>query len=65
VLRGGPRLHAFDAYYPAKRPGTQPAPEIVVEQTLRQAIMNLLNNAADASPNRVDVEEHWDERDSV
>ena len=41
--------------------GTQPAPEIVVEQTLRQAIMNLLNNAADASPDRVDVEGHWNE----
>jgi len=35
----------------------------VVEQTLRQAIMNLLNNAADASPDRVDVEGHWDERE--
>lgn len=43
--------------------GTQPAPEIVVEQTLRQAIMNLLNNAADASPDRVDAEGHWDERE--
>lgn len=44
-------------------PGTQPAPEIVVEQTLRQAIINRLNNAADASPDRVEVEGHWDERE--
>jgi two-component system sensor histidine kinase RegB len=43
--------------------GTQPAPEIVVERTLQQAIMNLLNNAADASPDRVDVEGHWNERE--
>lgn len=43
--------------------GTQPAPEIVVEQTLRQAIMNLLNNAADASPEQVDVEGQWNEQE--
>ena len=43
--------------------GTQPAPEIVVEQTLQQAIMNLLNNAADASPDCVDVEGHWNDRE--
>ncbi len=43
--------------------GTQPAPEIVVEQTLRQAIMNLLNNAADASPEQIEVEGQWDEQE--
>ncbi len=43
--------------------GTQPAPEIVVEQTLRQAILNLLDNAADASPDQVDVEGEWNERE--
>ena len=43
--------------------GTQPAPEIVVEQSLRQAIMNLLNNAADASPEQVDVEGQWNEQE--
>ena len=43
--------------------GALPAPEIVADQSLRQAIMNLLNNAADASPEQVDVEGHWDERE--
>lgn len=43
--------------------GTQPAPEIVVEQGLRQAIINLLNNAADASPEQVDVDGQWNEQE--
>lgn len=43
--------------------GTRPAPEIVVEQGLRQAIMNLLNNAADASPEQVNVDGQWNERE--
>ena len=43
--------------------GALPAPEIVADQSLRQAILNLLNNAADASPERIDVEGKWDERE--
>jgi two-component system, sensor histidine kinase RegB len=43
--------------------GTQPAPMILAEQTLGQAIMNLLNNAADASPQGVEVEGNWDQRE--
>lgn len=43
--------------------GTPPAPDIVIERSLRQAIVNLLNNAADASPEQVDVEGRWDERE--
>ena len=43
--------------------GTPPAPDIVIERSLRQAILNLLNNAADASPEQVDVEGHWDEQE--
>ena len=39
--------------------GPQPAPRIVAEQTLVQAITNILNNAADASPASVEVEAHW------
>ena len=39
--------------------GPQPAPRIVAEQTLAQAITNILNNAADASPANVEVEAHW------
>ena len=35
------------------------APEILAERTLSQAILNLLNNAADASPNNVEIELGW------
>ena len=38
-----------------------PAPLINVDVTLRAALMNLLNNAADASPQTIDIESHWDD----
>ena len=40
--------------------GPAPAPEIVADPSLRQALLILLNNAADASPGHVDVEARWD-----
>jgi len=43
--------------------GAQPAPHILAEQTLFQALMSLLNNAADASPGEVEVEGRWSERE--
>ncbi|HEX7810575.1 MAG TPA: histidine kinase dimerization/phospho-acceptor domain-containing protein [Burkholderiales bacterium] len=43
--------------------GSGPAPEIVGEETVRQALVNILNNAADASPQDVEVEGRWDERE--
>ncbi len=39
--------------------GTLPAPHIVAELTLTQAITNILNNAADASPASVEVDARW------
>jgi two-component system sensor histidine kinase RegB len=39
--------------------GAVPAPSIVTEQTLRQAIITLLNNAADASPHHVELDCSW------
>ena len=39
--------------------GPAPAPEIFADASLRQAVLILLNNAADASPQRVDVEARW------
>ena len=39
--------------------GTQPAPRVVAELTLAQAITNILNNAADASPDSVDIDARW------
>lgn len=40
--------------------GPLPAPEIFVDQSLRQSLLILLNNAADASPHHVDVTARWD-----
>jgi len=40
--------------------GRAPAPSILSEQTLRQAIVNLLDNAADASPDSVELDCAWD-----
>lgn len=42
--------------------GTQPAPQLHIDQTLRAALLNLLNNAADASPDEIDIHAHWDEQ---
>ena len=33
-----------------------------IDQTLRAALLNLLNNAADASTDEIDIHAHWDER---
>ncbi|MCW8922047.1 MAG: ATP-binding protein [Gammaproteobacteria bacterium] len=43
--------------------GSQPAPSIVVDQTLEQALLNILNNAADASPENVEINGEWNERE--
>jgi len=40
--------------------GTQPAPQINTDPSLRAALLNLLNNAADASPEEINIEAHWD-----
>ena len=40
--------------------GTSPTPRIVADRALTQAIHNILNNAADASPDAVEVEANWD-----
>jgi len=40
--------------------GTRPAPHILMDKTLTQAIINILNNAADASSDQVEVRGQWD-----
>lgn len=40
--------------------GPRPGPAIIADQTLSQAIQNILNNAADASSEHVEVHGHWD-----
>lgn len=39
--------------------GSQPAPQLVADRALDQAITNILNNAADASPQWVAVHAEW------
>ena len=39
--------------------GAQPAPRMSADPALRAALLNLLNNAADASPDEMDVKLHW------
>lgn len=45
--------------------GSQPAPSIVVDQTLDQALLNILNNAADASPDNIEVEGQWNDQELI
>jgi len=40
--------------------GTQPAPQIVVDDTLSQALTSILNNAADATPQQIEIIGEWD-----
>ncbi|HXU94107.1 MAG TPA: ATP-binding protein [Gallionella sp.] len=48
------------AQYRYRNSNAQPAPLVSADATLRAALMNLLNNAADAAPQSIDIETHWD-----
>ena len=48
------------AQYQYHNSSIKPAPRINVDVTLRAALMNLLNNAADASPQIIEIRTHWD-----
>ncbi|ATX82361.1 two-component system, sensor histidine kinase RegB [Mariprofundus ferrinatatus] len=39
--------------------GDEPVPSIVVDETLNQAVINVLNNAADASPEQIELNAMW------
>jgi len=56
------RLMRPDAHDHYQLMSEAPEPALVVDETMGQAIMNLLNNAADASPERIDIELHWDQK---
>jgi len=45
--------------------GIHPVPHIVADESLSQAFINLLNNAADASLDNVEVEGCWDSQELV
>jgi two-component system sensor histidine kinase RegB len=40
--------------------GARPGPPVTVDATLGQALLNLFNNAADASPDKVQIQARWD-----
>jgi two-component system sensor histidine kinase RegB len=40
--------------------GSRPGPRVMVDATLGQALLNLFNNAADASPDQVEIAAQWD-----
>jgi two-component system sensor histidine kinase RegB len=48
------------AHYHYRCGGVQPAPLLIADVTLRAALMNLLNNAADASPQPIEILARWD-----
>ncbi|PJC05669.1 MAG: histidine kinase [Gallionellales bacterium CG_4_9_14_0_8_um_filter_55_61] len=48
------------AQYHYQTDGVPPAPLLNVDVTLRAALMNLLNNAADASPQGIAISTRWD-----
>jgi two-component system sensor histidine kinase RegB len=50
-------------HYRHRPSGTRPAPELRIDPALRAALLNLLNNAADASPDEIDIETRWDADD--
>lgn len=45
--------------------GTQPAPKLRADPALRAALLNLLNNAADASPDEMDILLNWNDEHIV
>ncbi|SPE27569.1 Sensor histidine kinase [Burkholderiales bacterium] len=43
--------------------GPRPGPRLAIDATLGQALVNLFNNAADASPEKVEIQARWSERE--
>lgn len=51
--------------YRYQQEGTPPAPVIASNTALHAALLNLLNNAADASPEEIDIHLRWDDTQCV
>lgn len=45
-----------------KKTGTRPPPGFLAEQTLTQALVNILNNAAEVSPKGIALHARWDQQ---
>ncbi|MDP1634341.1 MAG: ATP-binding protein, partial [Gallionellaceae bacterium] len=52
-------------HYVFKVNGLQPSPRLRADLALRSALLNLLNNAADASPEEMDIMLSWDDDNIV
>lgn len=61
LLQQWRRLH-LDLQVRTQWNGTRPAPTILADETLSQAFTIVLNNAADVSPNDIEVLGRWDEQ---
>ncbi len=42
--------------------GPKPSPKILADKTLTQALLNILNNAADASIDKIEIEGYWNSK---
>lgn len=51
-----------DVTFTLEEPTSEPAPQVAGGTSLRQALLNLLNNAADACPKEIDINLTWDHR---
>lgn len=58
-----PMRHEVTVHYQCET--NTAAPLIIAEKTLSQVIINLLNNAADASPELVEIVSHWNNTELV
>lgn len=45
--------------------GVRPVPTVLCDRTISQAIVNILNNAADVSPLGVEIEGRWSDRELI
>ena len=45
--------------------GIQPSPRMLIDPSLRAALLNLLNNAADVSPDKIEVHTRWNEHNFI
>jgi two-component system sensor histidine kinase RegB len=45
--------------------GSHPAPQIVADQTFEQALLNIFNNAVDASPDDVEIRANWNSHELI
>lgn len=45
--------------------GVQPSPRMLIDPSLRAALLNLFNNAADVSPDKIEIHTRWNEHNFI